>query len=151
MQISTVHSAFPDIPLASIAYSLSRTRSAQRTSEEILERGYLAPPPDAAGEHPWVVAERERERREREGQQREQAASEGSNMSTVTAPSRQPSLIERYGLVGRADAATEASGSDQESGRAVAGAAESRWESTPEGRAAALKQRKERMILEARR
>lgn len=150
MQISTVHSAFPDIPLASIAYSLSRTRSAQRTSEEILERGYLVPPPDGAGEHPWVVAERERERREREGRQHEQAASGGSN-SGSTAAARQPSLIERYGLVGRADPATEASGSDQESGGAVAGAAESRWESTPEGRAAALKQRKERMILEARR
>ena len=40
-QVETVKSAFPDVPAPNIIYSLSRTRSAQRTSEEILERGFL--------------------------------------------------------------------------------------------------------------
>jgi coupling of ubiquitin conjugation to ER degradation protein 1 len=40
-QVETIQSAFPDIPVANIVYHLSKTRSAQATSEEILERGFL--------------------------------------------------------------------------------------------------------------
>jgi hypothetical protein len=40
-QVETIHSAFPDIPVANIVYHLTKTRSAQATSEEILERGFL--------------------------------------------------------------------------------------------------------------
>jgi hypothetical protein len=40
-QVETIQSAFPDVPLANIVYHLSKTRSAQATSEEILERGFL--------------------------------------------------------------------------------------------------------------
>lgn len=40
-QIQNVHSAFPHISHEAIAYSLSKTRSVQATSESILEQGFL--------------------------------------------------------------------------------------------------------------
>jgi hypothetical protein len=40
-QIQTLHQTFPHISLTSIAYSLSKTRSVERTGEEILEKGFL--------------------------------------------------------------------------------------------------------------
>jgi coupling of ubiquitin conjugation to ER degradation protein 1 len=39
--VETIHAAFPDVPLPNLIYSLSKTRSGQRTSEEIMEKGYL--------------------------------------------------------------------------------------------------------------
>lgn len=40
-QIQTVHAAFPHTDYKAIAYSLSKTRSVQATSEAILEQGFL--------------------------------------------------------------------------------------------------------------
>lgn len=40
-QIQNVHAAFPHISHSAIAYSLSKTRSVQATSEAILEQGFL--------------------------------------------------------------------------------------------------------------
>lgn len=40
-QVETVHTAFPHIPLPNTIYHLSKSRSPQATSEEILERGFL--------------------------------------------------------------------------------------------------------------
>lgn len=37
--VEAVTSAFPDVPFENVVYSLTRTRSAQSTSEIILERG----------------------------------------------------------------------------------------------------------------
>lgn len=41
--VEAVTSAFPDVPVDNVVYSLTRTRSAQSTSEIILERGTLPP------------------------------------------------------------------------------------------------------------
>ncbi|KAI0777965.1 hypothetical protein BC629DRAFT_620912 [Irpex lacteus] len=48
-QVETIHNMFPDIPSDNIRYDLLRTGSVQLTSNKILERGYLPPPP--AGYH----------------------------------------------------------------------------------------------------
>lgn len=103
------------------------------------------------------------------------AASSGSTSSTsATASSSSgkpaPSLIERYGLsarirtqekgkgkagaegpVGPDDSEGGAPGGDAGAGRVGQGAGDRGWAQTPEERERALKERKERMVLEARR
>ncbi|WVQ94422.1 hypothetical protein IAU59_001501 [Kwoniella sp. CBS 9459] len=207
--VETVHSAFPDIPLPNIIYHLSRSRSAQTTSEVILERGFLsAPPPDfnipvsllpstatapianpAAG-----------------GTTNTTTTSSSTNSKNASTPVKASSLIDRYNLSSRLSASNaspslspspvpslkgkevdpiekngdgfatgsgvgigagaETPSSIQEGGSerpstpgtpqstasgTSASASPGNWETTREKRELGLKERKERMILEARR
>lgn len=115
--------AFPNEPVENVVYSLSRTQSAQTTSEILLDRGSLPAPPAgfAVPEHLRVAV----------------ATSSTSPAPSKPIPAKPSSLIERYGLSSRVNE--------------DAGAASAKWEATKEGREADLKARKERMILEARR
>ncbi|BEI80222.1 hypothetical protein CcaverHIS002_0107510 [Cutaneotrichosporon cavernicola] len=124
--VEAVTSAFPNEPINNVVYSLTRTRSAQVTSELILERGSLPNPPanftipdhlrpPVAVPHPSATAPG----------------------AEAPAPQKATSLIDRYGLSARLEA--------------EGGASTGKWEATREGREADLRARKERMVLEARR
>ncbi|WWD16755.1 hypothetical protein CI109_101187 [Kwoniella shandongensis] len=160
--VETVHSAFPHVPVPNIIYHLSRTRSAQATSEEILERGGLqAPPPTfnipasllppSTAPIPAITA----------------ATAGGNGKST---PAKTQSLIDRYNLssrvpsrkgkekdvseLGVAPHASSDEGASAGAGGVVAeteAQKKSNWEDSREKRELGLKERKERMILEARR
>ncbi|CAK9786080.1 hypothetical protein CC85DRAFT_257431 [Cutaneotrichosporon oleaginosum] len=124
--VEAVTSAFPNEPLANIVYSLSRTRSAQVTSELLLERGSLPNPPAN-----FVIP----------NSLRPPVTVPLTSATAVAAeapvPQKATSLIDRYGLSTRLEG--------------EGGASTGKWEATREGREADLRARKERMILEARR
>ncbi|GMK54699.1 hypothetical protein CspeluHIS016_0112850 [Cutaneotrichosporon spelunceum] len=124
--VEAVTSAFPNEPLNNVVYSLTRTRSAQTTSEMILERGSLPDPPAnfLVPDHlrPPVSVPH---------------TSAAARDTEAPVPQKATSLIDRYGLGARLEADSAASSS--------------KWEATREGREADLRARKERMILEARR
>ncbi|OCF34592.1 hypothetical protein I316_03633 [Kwoniella heveanensis BCC8398] len=189
--VETVHAAFPDIPLPNIIYHLSRSRSAQTTSEVILERGFLpAPPPNfniPAALLPTTTATT--------NNSSSPATSASSNSKTAPAPAKASSLIDRYNLSSRLSSTTasspspspvpsikgkevdpiEKNGAGDANSKSGAGSktpldsalAQGRpstpgtpgstasstgnWETTREKRELGLKERKERMILEARR
>ncbi|WRT65438.1 uncharacterized protein IL334_002381 [Kwoniella shivajii] len=157
--VDTVHGAFPHIPIPNIIYSLSRTRSAQATSEEILERGTLpAPPPNfsiPASLLPEIAIT---------------TPTAGNTPQTANTNSKSSfkntSLIDRYNLSSRIpshkgkereiepDSPTPtASGTSTPSSDVGSKSEEDkmRWEDTKEKRELTLKERKEKMILEARR
>ncbi|ORY29561.1 hypothetical protein BCR39DRAFT_532135 [Naematelia encephala] len=145
--VETVHSAFPHIPPGNIIYSLSKTRSAQATSEEIIERGFLPIPPATFNIPASLLPP-------------------SVNPPTPTSPTKPtlpsrpvPSLIERYQLSSRIPSRKGKEKDEEDSGAGAPGAAPGggvggeavKWEDTREGREKGLKERKERMILEARR
>ncbi|WVF66811.1 hypothetical protein IAT40_001553 [Kwoniella sp. CBS 6097] len=187
--VETVHSAFPDIPLPNIIYHLSRSRSAQTTSEVILERGFLpAPPPNfniPASLLPTTTTPIANP---------SAASTANSSNSKAATPVKASSLIDRYNLSARLSTSTSNSSpspspvpslkgkevdpiekngnglpgagaetpSDTASiherpstpgtpGSTASGASGAGWETTREKREMGLKERKERMILEARR
>ncbi|WVQ83576.1 hypothetical protein IAT38_005717 [Cryptococcus sp. DSM 104549] len=147
--VETVHQAFPHVPIPNIVYHLSRTRSAQSTSEVILDRGDLpAPPPTfniPASLIPTTAPV--------------QAAPQAAANTKVT-PSKPTSLIDRYNLTSRVPShkgkEKEVEGPVGASSTETpvipgAGDKNSRWEDSKEKREMGLKERKEKMILEARR
>ncbi|ORX36390.1 hypothetical protein BD324DRAFT_492952 [Kockovaella imperatae] len=150
--VETVKSAFPDIPAPNIIYSLSKTRSAQATSEEILERGFLPNPP-ASFEVPSSLLP----------PSSTQPVPSSAQSKSDASSKPQQSLIERYGLssqlptrkgkerehVGDEDASGQA-GPVQEASQRQSSTG-GKWEDTKEKREMDLRQRKEKMILEARR
>ncbi|KAK8861343.1 hypothetical protein IAR55_002162 [Kwoniella newhampshirensis] len=150
--VETVHSAFPHVPVPNIIYHLSRTRSAQATSEEILERGGLqAPPPTfnipaslLPSTTPPIPAT--------------------PAVGTKPTATKAQSLIDRYNLSSRVPSRKGkerdpselgSSPTTQASAETVLteseGEKKSKWEDSREKRETGLKERKERMILEARR
>ncbi|WVW79747.1 hypothetical protein I302_101717 [Kwoniella bestiolae CBS 10118] len=150
--VDTIHGAFPHIPLPNIIYSLSRTRSAQATSEEILESGTLpAPPPNfqiPASLLPSTPS----------AQTTTTPASTGNTSNAKSPNTKNTSLIDRYNLSSRIPTPSH-KGKEKEvlddvdsgSSTPVSEAESKKWEDTREKREMGLKERKEKMILEARR
>ncbi|KAF7313814.1 CUE domain-containing protein [Mycena chlorophos] len=129
--IDTIHTMFPDIPPDNIRYDLMRTGSVELSSNKILERGFLDPPPPAY----YTLYPRNPTPAPRPAQ-----AAGTSSAVRKTAP--QPTLIERYNLQERVEEKETFSEADV-GGKAL-------WEDTAAKREASLKERKAQMILAAR-
>ncbi|WWC68983.1 uncharacterized protein I206_102919 [Kwoniella pini CBS 10737] len=144
--VETVHGAFPHVPIPNIIYSLSRTRSAQATSEEILERGTLqAPPPNFSIPASLLPAST--------GPVPVNANS--ANSTNKSANTKNSSLIDRYNLASRIPS-HKGKEKEVDSGTSTPSSVDSfddkgKWEDSKEKREMGLKERKEKMILEARR
>ncbi|KAF7303759.1 CUE domain-containing protein [Mycena indigotica] len=130
-KIDTIHNMFPDIPPENIRYDLLRTGSVELSSNKILERGFLDPPPPAY----FTLYPRTPE-----ATRAPQSATSTSSAVRHSAP--QPTLIERYNLQSRVKEQESISELDV-GGKAV-------WEDTAAKREASLKERKAQMILAAR-
>ncbi|KAL0581464.1 hypothetical protein V5O48_000618 [Marasmius crinis-equi] len=128
--LDTISNMFPDIPIDNIRYDLLRTGSVELTTNKILEKGYLDPPPAQYFQlYP-----------------RTPTPARPAATATTTAVKTTPkeSLIERYHLQERIkDASTEPIPDSEVGGKSV-------WEDTPEKREANLRERKAKMILAAR-
>ncbi|KAI5477750.1 40S ribosomal protein s1 [Pseudohyphozyma bogoriensis] len=135
-QVDTVSSMFPGIPTRSIRYELERS-GMERTVERCLRDGALPEAPqgffsDDVPPAPPVPAT--------------PATNPIPSASTSTsAPATPPSLITRLNLSARASA--QKSGAEEDGGEGRKGG----WEASPEKREKSLRERKERMVLEARR
>ncbi|KAJ7794913.1 hypothetical protein B0H13DRAFT_765758 [Mycena leptocephala] len=129
--IDTISNMFPDIPPDNIRYDLLRTGSVELSSNKILERGFLDPPPPAY----FTLYPRETNA--------EPAARHAHGGSTSTAVKPKHSLIDRYNLQARVAQPGPLIVEEQIGGKAV-------WEDSSEKREASLKERKAQMILAAR-
>ncbi|KAI5453926.1 hypothetical protein NCC49_004921 [Naganishia albida] len=137
--IQNVHAAFPHISHSAIAYSLSKTRSVQATSEAILEQGFLPEPPASFPTHPYITS-------------LAPPPPQPSTPTTATADKPQinhPSLIERYNLTSAVRAQDK--GKARQADGELSEAAQSRaWNADKAAREKTLQDRKAKMILEAR-
>ncbi|KAK1920917.1 hypothetical protein DB88DRAFT_113432 [Papiliotrema laurentii] len=146
--VDTVHGAFPDIPASNIIYSLSRTRSSQATSEEILERGFLPAPPASFSIPASLLPD----------QPTPVLASTTTQSNTKFTNQQKPNqtLIDRFNLSSRLPSRKgkekdpAESPATAEAEKPVVGA-KNEWADSKERREQELRERKERMILEARR
>ncbi|KIJ56316.1 hypothetical protein M422DRAFT_150962 [Sphaerobolus stellatus SS14] len=132
--ISTVQSMFPDIPRDNIRYDLLRTGSVEVTSNKLLERGFLEPPPRGYHElypvQPATAA--------RLAENAPLAANAASSSSAANA-----NLIERFHLEQHLKSENALTSAVDPGGKAV-------WEDTAERREASLRERKAQMVLAAR-
>jgi len=132
--IEQIRSMFPQVSVAAARYDLERTGSIETTTERVLRDGYLADPP--AGYYPDLVAA-------------------STSVDAALAPSRRnanepPSLIVRLGLQSRIEddiVPTEIQTTPIIKGKGKA----MTWAPSAEDREKALKERKAKMVLEARR
>ncbi|SGY20864.1 BQ5605_C016g08158 [Microbotryum silenes-dioicae] len=166
--IDTVANMFPNIPRASIRYELERTRNnVEATVERCLSQGRLPEPPasffaDLSSENPPTTPQRPTPPASRAPA----PTTPSTQASTSATPS--PSLIQRLRLQDKIEPPTSSSAmSDQGKGKGKAveeddatflgGSAEKVkiappvWETSAQAREKSLKERKERMVLEARR
>ncbi|KAJ3481499.1 hypothetical protein NLI96_g7616 [Meripilus lineatus] len=138
--VETVHGMFPDIPSDNIRYDLLRTGSVQVTSNKLIERGFLPPPPPAY----FTLYPRTPANPPPQNNNRPQPAAHPAPASSTTP---QETLISRYHLQDRiidTGASSSVSVTPEEAGgKAV-------WEDSAEKREASLRERKARMILAAR-
>ncbi|KAJ7143286.1 hypothetical protein C8R43DRAFT_571031 [Mycena crocata] len=137
--IDTIANMFPDIPPDNIRYDLLRTGSVELSSNKILERGFLDPPPPAY----FTLYPRETNTDATGGRPAAQAhAGAGAGTSTAVKAQKQ-SLIDRYNLQDRVVQPGPLLSEEEVGGKAV-------WEDSSEKREASLKERKAQMILAAR-
>ncbi|KAJ6551449.1 hypothetical protein B0H19DRAFT_1264093 [Mycena capillaripes] len=130
--IDTISNMFPDIPPDNIRYDLLRTGSVELSSNKILERGFLDPPPPAY----FTLYPR--------GANAEPTARPAqAGGATSTAVKAKQSLIDRYNLQERVVQPGPIIEEQAIGGKAV-------WEDSSEKREASLKERKAQMILAAR-
>jgi len=130
--IDTISNMFPDIPPDNIRYDLLRTGSVELSSNKILERGFLDPPPPAY----FTLYPR--------GANAEPTARPAqAGGATSTAVKAKQSLIDRYNLQERVAQPGPIIEEEAIGGKAV-------WEDSSEKREASLKERKAQMILAAR-
>ncbi|OWZ26577.1 hypothetical protein C356_06908 [Cryptococcus neoformans c45] len=134
--VETVHSAFPHVPVPNIVYHLSRTRSAQATSEEILERGVLPPPPPTFNIPASLIPT---------ATPQPAPTPFSNNANNKASNAKTQSLIDRYNLSSRLP-----SHKGKEKAEGEPAEIDNKWEESKEKRELGLKERKERMILEAR-
>jgi len=138
--VETVTGMFPDIPNANIHYDLLRTGSAELTTNNILERGFLDPPPEAY----FTLYPRSADANATPRPAGAPTATRGAT-TAVTPAHTKDTLISRFGLESRLPSADALPRSEQDAGgRAV-------WEDTAEMREESLRERKVQMILAARR
>jgi len=125
----TVSNMFPDIPADNIRYDLLRTGNVGRTTEKILERGFLdAPPPAYYRLYPRAT-------------NTPPTTAAGAPAAALGNKPRE-SLISRYQLEERARKAEPIS-EKEVGGKAT-------WEDTAEKREVSLRERKAQMVLAAR-
>ncbi|KAJ7088582.1 hypothetical protein C8R44DRAFT_442223 [Mycena epipterygia] len=129
--IDTISNMFPDIPPDNIRYDLLRTGSVELSSNKILERGFLDPPPPAY----FTLYPRDTNVEPARGAQ--------AGAATSTAVKAKQSLIDRYNLQERVVQPGPLISEEEIGGKAV-------WEDSSEKREASLKERKAQMILAAR-
>ncbi|KAI0247388.1 hypothetical protein BJV78DRAFT_1276914 [Lactifluus subvellereus] len=137
--VETVTGMFPDIPNAHIHYDLLRTGSVELTTNNILERGFLDPPPETY----FTLYPRSADAN---ATPRPAGAPTATRAATtaVTPTHTKDTLISRFGLESRLPSAGALPQSEQDAGgRAV-------WEDTAEMREESLRERKAQMILAAR-
>ncbi|KAL0064546.1 hypothetical protein AAF712_008491 [Marasmius tenuissimus] len=128
--LDTISNMFPDIPLDNIRYDLLRTGSVELTTNKILERGYLDPPPASYFQlYPRTPTP---------------ARPAATATSTAVKPKEpKENLIDRFHLQSRIEQSAEPIPDSEIGGKSV-------WEDTPEKREANLRERKAKMILAAR-
>ncbi|KAJ9091640.1 hypothetical protein QFC19_009010 [Naganishia cerealis] len=135
--IQTVHSAFPHISLNSIAYSLSKTKSVETTSDAILEQGFLPEPPAGFPQHPYVES------------LGPLLATSTTATSVPSPPTKHQSLIERYNLTAAARAQEKGKARADENTTEIVKDTKA-WNADKSAREKTLQDRKAKMILEAR-
>lgn len=148
--VDSVKTLFPHIPDASIRYDLQRSGSVEETCERILNEGGLPSPPAGffASAEPSTASNTAAARVQAANRAAANAAAAGSS-SSLSTPSKSPNLISRFGLQSRLAFDDLPSTPDSLKSTSSQGSPSS-WATTPEERAKMLKDRKEQMILEAR-
>ncbi|KAH9975240.1 hypothetical protein BGW80DRAFT_1436485 [Lactifluus volemus] len=139
LMIETVTGMFPHIPNASIHYDLLRTGSVELTTNKILERGFIDPPPEAYFALYPRSADANTTLRPAGGPTEHRGT---ATFTTLT--STKDTLISRFGLESRLSSAEALTPSEQGAGDCAV------WEDTAEKREASLRERKAQMILAAR-
>jgi coupling of ubiquitin conjugation to ER degradation protein 1 len=129
-QVNTIVSMFPDIPRANIHYELLRTGNIERTSNKILERGFLDAPP--AGYYSIYPRS-----------ETPQPAAPTPAAGSSTATKSKETLVSRYNLQTRLSDENTSLSPEEAGGKTS-------WEDSAEKREASLKERKAKMILAAR-
>ncbi|SNX82893.1 uncharacterized protein MEPE_01599 [Melanopsichium pennsylvanicum] len=147
--VDSVKTLFPHIPDASIRYDLQCSGSVEATCERILNEGGLPSPPagffgTAEPSTPSIAATLRAQHANRPSN-----GATSSSASSISTPSKSPNLISRFGLQTRIVDDMPSTPSSNTSVNSHG--SPSSWATTPEERAKLLKDRKEQMILEARR
>ncbi|KAJ7574676.1 hypothetical protein C8J56DRAFT_872070 [Mycena floridula] len=132
--LETVSTMFPDIPQENIRYDLLRTGSVERTTNKILEKGFLDAPPNAY----YTLFPRDPNTPSSNA-----PGPAGATAATGKSQPAQETLISRYKLKDRVASSSEPISEEEIGGKAV-------WESTAAQREASLKERKAKMVLAAR-
>ncbi|TFK96071.1 hypothetical protein BDV98DRAFT_576744 [Pterulicium gracile] len=149
-EVDTITAMFPDIPRPNIHYDLIRTGNVERTSNKILERGFLdAPPPAYFTAYPS-----------------QPSAPLPVRLATASGSSKaksQETLISRYHLQTRlssdGSSSSPSPSTEINSGTSPAAAdnhpemlpgGKAKWEDSAEKREASLRERKAQMVLAAR-
>ncbi|KAM0752443.1 hypothetical protein T439DRAFT_324531 [Meredithblackwellia eburnea MCA 4105] len=146
-QIDQVTSMFPHVSVASVRYELERTGDVQGAVDRILRDGALPEPPAGFFVDPSATP----------APPPVQAAPPATHTpapssSSSATPATPASLIQRLGLQHRAvDESGSGSASVPSTPDKGKGKVGSGWEATPEARERNLRERKEKMVLEARR
>ncbi|KIY61169.1 hypothetical protein CYLTODRAFT_427659 [Cylindrobasidium torrendii FP15055 ss-10] len=131
--VDTVAAMFPDIPVDNIRYDLLRTGSVETTSNRILERGFLDPPP--AGYFTLYPRSTDTSA----SQIRQSAPAPGTPQPGSSTPKQ--TLISKFNLETRVN--NESISQEDIGGKST-------WEDSAEKREASLRERKAKMILAAR-
>lgn len=147
--VDSVKTLFPHIPDASIRYDLQRSGSIEATCERILNEGGLPSP--AAGFFGTAEPSTPSNAATARAQTANRTPNGAASSSAVSTPSKSPNLISRFGLQSRIAGADDLPSTPSSSVSAKSQGSPSSWATTPEERAKILKDRKEQMILEARR
>lgn len=152
--VDSVKTLFPHIPDASIRYDLQRSGSVEVTCERILNEGGLPSPPagffgTAEPSTPSNAATLRAQAAQNANRTPNGAAASGS-ASALSTPSKSPNLISRFGLQSRIAGEDDLLSTPKSNASTSSQGSPSAWAQTPEERAKLLKDRKEQMILEAR-
>lgn len=149
--VDSIKALFPHIPDASIRYDLQRSGSVEETCERILNEGGLPSPP--AGFFSTAETSTSPNAANLGAQNVHRAPTNAAavrSSSATSASDKSPNLISRFGLQSRLTSDNQPSMLDSHPSSSNQGSSSS-WATTPEERARILKDRKEKMILEARR
>ncbi|KAN0082642.1 hypothetical protein V8E55_008437 [Tylopilus felleus] len=143
--VDQIHAMFPDIPVDNIRFDLLRTGSVELTSNKILERGFLEPPPPAYFTlYPRPEGQANAPRRPATTRQNTTPASASAASTTARSP---PSLIERYRLTQKV---SEQQPTAPDADTVADAGGKAKWEDTSDKREASLRERKAQMVLAAR-
>lgn len=149
--VDSVKTLFPHIPDASIRYDLQRSGSVEATCERILNEGGLPSPPAGFFGTAETSTSSNAATLRAQNANRTPGRAVSGMASAVTTPSKSPNLISRFGLQSRLAGAEDLPSTPDSRASSSSQGSPSSWAPTPEERAKLLKDRKEQMILQARR